>query len=98
MTKDTRYTAIRRTARKDISEVTFGALTARYGRIVVGDLFEIASKRVSDEGDTKEDSALTLLKSRKASLEKRLKNLYLLYSDSEEDTILELIIFIWPIS
>ncbi len=60
-------------------------------RIVVGDLFEIASKRVSDEGDTKEDSALTLLKSRKASLEKRLKNLYLLYSDSEEDTILELI-------
>ena len=60
-------------------------------RIVIGDLFEIASKRVSDEGDVKDDSAVTLLKSRKASLEKRLKNLYLLYSDSEEDSLLELI-------
>jgi site-specific DNA recombinase len=59
--------------------------------IVIGDLFEIASKRVSDEGEIKEDNALTLLKSRKTSLEKRLKNLYLLYSDSEEASLLELI-------
>lgn len=60
-------------------------------QIVIDDLFEIAGKRVAADADPEKESVLPLLERQRAAVEKRVKNLYNLYADSEDAALLEVI-------